>query len=51
MQAHLAQYFPLGMADVEHRWPPQPTLAGVGGMLQILRRLFGRTGVALCHQP
>ena len=51
MQAYLAQYFPLGMADVDAPRPSRLTSAAVWSLLHALRRLARRRGTVLCHQP
>ena len=50
MQAHLALYFPLGMADADYR-PTAGLRICASGSLSLLLKWFGRRlGPVLCRQ-
>ncbi len=49
MQAHLAQYFPLGMADVD-RPARVERLSVFRGLVDLFLRFAGLRRVVFCHQ-
>ena len=50
MQAHLALYFPLGMADAEYRQAAGLRICAFRSLSHLLKWFGRRRGPVLCHQ-